>query len=110
MIFLMVNNSDLEARVEALEAGLSLANGDIDNLQDSQIIQDERFLAVETDVTDLEDSFNDLEDSFNGSSPINHLWHCPRFRFSLKYELKYYKEWICSHNLWSLISNHVFME
>ena len=53
----MVNNSDLETRVEALEAGLSLANGDIDNLQDSQIVQDERFLAVEIDITDLEDSF-----------------------------------------------------
>ena len=53
----MVNNSDLETRVEALETGLSLANGDIDNLQDSQIVQDERFLAVEIDITDLEDSF-----------------------------------------------------
>ena len=57
MIFSLVNNSDLETRVDALEAGLSLANGDIDNLQESQIVQDERFLAVEIDVTDLEDSF-----------------------------------------------------
>ena len=74
-IFLMANNSDLETRVEALEVGLSLANGDIDNLQDSQIIQDERFLSVETDVTYLEDSFNG-----NVTVTVNTSYHAPRQR------------------------------
>ena len=58
---LMINNSDLEMRVEVLEeevadlnAGLSLANGDISNLQDSQVIQDERFLNIEDEITNLD--------------------------------------------------------
>ena len=57
----LVNNSDLEIRVEALEeemvdltSGLALANDDINNLQDSQIVQDERFVNVEDDITNLD--------------------------------------------------------
>ena len=61
MVRLMINNSDLEVRVEILEgevadltAGLSLANEDISNLQDSEVIQDERFLNIEDEITNLD--------------------------------------------------------
>ena len=57
----MINNSDLQVRVEILEeevadltAGLSLANEDISNLQDSEVIQDERFLNIEEEITNLD--------------------------------------------------------
>ena len=84
MIYSMVNNSDLETRVEALETGLSLVNGDIDNLQDSQIVQDERFLAVEIDITDL-------EDSFTGNLPNICGYCCSQLgiRYSMTYEVSH---------------------
>ena len=61
MVRLMINNSDLEMRVEILEeevadltAGLSLANEDISNLQDSEVVQEERFLNIEDEIADLD--------------------------------------------------------
>ena len=61
MVRLMINNSDLEVRVEILEeevadltAVLSLANEDISNLQDSEVIQNERFLNIEDEIADLD--------------------------------------------------------
>ena len=61
MVRLMINNSDLEVRVETLEeevadltAWLSIANEDKSNLQDSEVIQDERFLNIEDEIADLD--------------------------------------------------------
>ena len=61
MAQLMINNSDLEVRVEILEeevadltAGLSVANEDISNFQDSEVIQEERFLNIEDEIANLD--------------------------------------------------------
>ena len=50
------NLTELEGRVEVLETGFAELENDIEDLEDGQILDDERFLAVEEDIERLENA------------------------------------------------------